>query len=485
MTEEETPTITFNKISNYVWQIPQTGNMNVPAQVFASEKMLDKMKGDRTLRQICNVASLPGIVRSAYVMPDGHEGYGFPIGGVAAFRDEEGIISPGGIGYDINCGVRLLKTNLMYKDVVQHLHPLINSIYENCPSGVGSKGKVRLDPTTLKKVLTEGVEWAVREGYGWDRDLHYIEENGRMKDADPSKVSDMAISRGKPQLGTIGSGNHFIELQEVNQVLDEEVAKKFGLFPGQFVIMIHTGSRGLGHQVASDYIRTFNSYVNKHNITLADRELVYAHVDSTEGSDYIKAMNCAVNFAFVNRQLLTHWVRESVGIILKQDPEDLGMDVLYDVCHNIGKREEHVLENGQKGFVWVHRKGATRSMPAGRPEVPASYRDVGQPVMIPGSMGTASYVLVGTADSAESFHSVCHGAGRVMSRHEAIRTYPVSMVKDLLNQKGIYIRSAESEVISEEAPGAYKDIDDVIDSVVGAKLAKAVTRMIPHGVVKG
>ncbi|MCX8199896.1 MAG: RtcB family protein [Candidatus Micrarchaeota archaeon] len=475
----------FTKRSDYIWEIPQQDGMRVPAVVFASASMLDKMKADRTLKQLCNVASLPGIVRAAYVMPDGHEGYGFPIGGVAAFRDEEGIISPGGIGYDINCGVRLVKTSLAYKDVAPHLKALINAIYDNCPSGVGSKGKVRLDPPTLRSVLTDGVEWAVREGYGWERDLQHIEENGRMEDADPSKVSDMAISRGKPQLGTIGSGNHFIELQEVNQVLDADTAKRFGLFPGQFVIMIHTGSRGLGHQVASDYIRIFNSYVSRHNITLADRELVYAHVDSREGQDYIKAMNCAVNFAFVNRQLLTHWVREAVGITLRQDPEDIGMEVLYDVCHNIGKREEHTLENGQKGHVWVHRKGATRAMPAGRPEVPLAYRDVGQPVIIPGSMGTASYVLVGTPDSAEPFHSVCHGAGRVMSRHEAIREYPVSKVKDQLSQKGIYIRSAETEVISEEAPGAYKDIDDVVGSVVGAKLARAVTRMIPHGVVKG
>jgi len=480
-----TDDMVFTKKSDYVWEIPKTGDMNVPARIFASEKMLEKMKSDRTLRQLCNVASLPGIVRSAYVMPDGHEGYGFPIGGVAAFRDEEGIISPGGIGYDINCGVRLIKTNLMYKDVAPHLQKLINSIYENCPSGVGSKGKVRLDPSTLRSVLSEGVEWAIREGYGFERDKEHIEENGHMKDADPSKVSDMAVSRGKPQLGTIGSGNHFIELQEVGEIVDEEVAKKFGLFKGQFVIMVHTGSRGLGHQVASDYIRIFTSYANKHNIKLADRELVYAHINSKEGQDYIKAMNCAVNFAFVNRQLLTHWVRESVGIVLKEDPESLGMELLYDVCHNIGKREEHVLDDGQKAYVWVHRKGATRAMPAGRPEVPPMYRDVGQPVIIPGSMGTASYVLVGTPESAESFHSVCHGAGRVMSRHEAIREYPVSKVKEQLSSKGIYIRSAESEVISEEAPGAYKNIDDVIESVVGAHLAKAVARMIPHGVVKG
>ncbi len=384
-----------------------------------------------------------------------------------------------------NCGVRVIKTNLKYADVAPKLRDLVNSIFENCPSGVGSEGKVRLDTQTLKQVLSDGVDWAIRAGYGWERDKEFIEEYGHMKDADPSKVSDTALKRGRPQLGTVGSGNHFIELQEVQDVFDENIASKFGLFKGQFVIMIHTGSRGLGHQVASDYIRIFNEYIQRNNIRLADRELVYAPVNSPEGQDYIKAMNCAVNYAFVNRQMLTHWVREAVGMVFKKDPEDLGMDVLYDVCHNIAKREEHVVEDGRKGFVWVHRKGATRAMPAGRSEVPTAYRDVGQPVLIPGSMGTASYVLVGTPESAEAFHSVCHGAGRVMSRHDAIREYPAAQVRASLENKGIYVRVAERELISEEAPGAYKDIDDVIESVKGAHLANPVVRMVPHGVVKG
>ncbi|MCX8205720.1 MAG: RtcB family protein [Candidatus Micrarchaeota archaeon] len=473
------------KVSDCVWRIEREGEMRVPAHIFASERMLAKMRGDRTLAQLCNVATLPGIVRSAYVMPDGHEGYGFPIGGVAAFREEDGIISPGGVGYDINCGVRLLKTNLAYKEAAPKLKEMVNSIFQNCPSGVGSEGKLKLDKGRLNDALAEGVKWAVREGYGWERDMQFIEENGCMPDADPSKVSDTAIKRGRPQLGTVGSGNHFAEIQEVSEVFDGEIAKRFGLFPGQLVIMLHTGSRGLGHQVASDYIRIFSEYASKHGIRLADRELVYAPVSSDEGRAYISAMNCAVNYAFINRQMLTHWVRESVGIVFKQDPEDLGLEVLYDVCHNIAKREAHTLDDGSKGYVWVHRKGATRAMPAGRDEVPPAYRDVGQPVIIPGSMGTASYVLVGTPESAGPFHSVCHGAGRTMSRHEAIRDYPAAKVRAELEGKGIYVRVAEKELISEEAPEAYKDIDEVIASVRGAHLANPVVRMVPHGVVKG
>lgn len=476
---------TISKMSDYVWRMHREGGMRVPGIIFASEKMLAKMKGDQTLQQLRNVATLPGIVRAAYLMPDGHEGYGFPIGGVAAFREEEGIVSPGGVGYDINCGVRIVKTNLTYKEAAPKLHEMVNEIFNNCPSGVGSKGKVRLDNSELAKVLSEGVDWAVDNGYGWEDDKQHIEENGRMQDNDPSKVSDTAYKRGRPQLGTVGSGNHFIEIQEVEEVYDKNVANKFGLFKGQMVVMLHMGSRGLGHQVASDYIRAFNSYVRKNAIQLADRELVYASVNSREGQDYIKAMNCAVNYAFANRQMLTHWVREALGIVFKQDPQDLGMHVLYDVCHNIAKREEHLLEDGRRGYVWVHRKGATRAMPAGRPEVPIAYRDVGQPVLIPGSMGTASYVLVGTTQSSESFYSVCHGAGRTMSRHAAIRQYPPGKVRENLNSKGIYVKTTGREIISEEAPGAYKNIDDVIDSVRGAGLAAPVVRMIPHGVIKG
>ncbi len=475
----------MEKVSDYVWRLRKEDGMRVPGIIFASEKMLAKMQNDRTLGQLRNVATLPGIVRAAYLMPDGHEGYGFPIGGVAAFKDEEGIVSPGGVGYDINCGVRVVKTNLKYDDAAGKLHEMVNEIFKNCPSGVGSKGKVRLDNSELAKVLSEGVDWAVENGYGWDDDKQHIEENGRMENSDPEKVSDIAYRRGRPQLGTVGSGNHFIEIQEVQEVYDADTSKKFGLFKGQLVIMLHMGSRGLGHQVASDYIRAFNNYVSKNNIKLPDRELVYAPVGSREGMDYIKAMNCAVNYAFANRQMLTHWVREAMGIVFKEDPEDLGMHVLYDVCHNIAKREEHMLEEGKRGYVWVHRKGATRAMPAGRSEVPATYREVGQPVLIPGSMGTASYVLVGTDESAESFHSVCHGAGRTMSRHAAIRQYPPGKVRENLNSKGIYVKTTGREIISEEAPGAYKNIDDVIGSVRGAGLAKPVVRMIPHGVIKG
>ncbi len=475
----------LRKISENVWELPQTDDMNVPGIVFANDKLLSLLQKDRTLQQLKNVASLPGIVRAAYLMPDGHEGYGFPIGGVAAFREEDGIISPGGVGYDINCGVRVVKTNLKYEEVKPKLKELVNEIFKNCPSGVGSKGKLRLSNSELAEVLAMGVDWAVENGYGWESDPQHIEENGHMEGADPERVSPAAYKRGRPQLGTVGSGNHFIEIQEVKEILNPDVAQKFGLFEGQMIIMLHMGSRGLGHQVASDYIRVFNKYAHDNNLKLPDRELVYAPINSEPGQDYIKAMYAAVNYAFTNRQLLTHWVREAVGVVLKEDPEDLGMDILYDVAHNIAKREKHLLEDGTYGYVWVHRKGATRAMPANRPELPEAYRSVGQPVLIPGSMGTASYVLVGTEDSAQSFHSVCHGAGRTMSRHAAIRQYPAHLVREDLIHKGIYVKTSGKEIISEEAPGAYKNIDDVIASVRGAGLANPVVKLVPHGVVKG
>ena len=475
----------LKKINEHLWELPLEEGMNVSGRIFANDKLINMMMSDRTLKQLRNVASLPGIVRAAYLMPDGHEGYGFPIGGVAAFREEDGIVSPGGVGYDINCGVRIIKTNLKYEEVAPKLRELVNEIFTNCPSGVGSKGKLRLSNSELAEVLDMGVDWAVENGYGWENDLSHIEENGRMKDADSSKVSETAYKRGRPQLGTVGSGNHFIEIQEVKEIFNPEIAKQFGLFEGQMVIMLHMGSRGLGHQVASDYIRVFNKYARDNNLQLPDRELVYAPVSSEPGQDYIKAMYAAVNYAFTNRQLLTHWVREAVGVVLKEDPEDLGMDVLYDVAHNIAKREKHLLEDGSTGYVWVHRKGATRAMPAGREELPPVYRNVGQPVLIPGSMGTASYVLAGTPASAESFHSVCHGAGRTMSRHAAIKQYPAKKVREDLSSKGIYVKTTGKEIISEEAPGAYKNIDDVIESVRGAGLANPVVKLVPHGVVKG
>lgn len=477
----------LEKIEDYMWEIPKQGKMNVPARIYSSDKLIGPISEGRTIQQIINAASLPGIVRSAYVMPDGHEGYGFPIGGVAAFREEDGIISPGGVGYDINCGVRVIRTNLLYSEVSPKLKDFVNSIFNNCPSGVGSKGKLRLENKQLDEVLISGVNWAVENGYGWKKDLERIEEKGCMDNADPDTVGELAMKRGRPQLGTVGSGNHFMEIQEVQEIMNEQTAKKFGLFKGQLVIMIHMGSRGLGHQVASDYIRIFSEYAQRNSIDLVDRELVYAPINSKEGQDYIKAMNCAVNYAFTNRQLLTHWVRESFSKELNSSPEDLEMDIIYDVCHNIAKREEHVVDfdTMKKENVWVHRKGATRAMPKNRVEVPSVYREVGQPVLIPGSMGTSSYILCGTEKSAEPFHSVCHGAGRALSRHQAISSLTSQSVKASLQGKGIYIKTEGHETISEEAPEAYKNIDDVIESVRGAGLANVVARMSPKGVVKG
>lgn len=477
----------INKIEDYVWEIPKTEEMKVPVKIYSSDKLIEPIKQGRTIQQIVNATTLPGIVRSAYVMPDGHEGYGFPIGGVAAFSDEDGIVSPGLVGYDVNCGVRMIRTNLKYSDVELKLKELVNSMFNNCPSGVGSKGKLRLENKQLDEVLVAGVKWAVENGYGWKKDLERIEEDGCIEGADPDALSDLAMKRGRPQLGTVGAGNHFMEIQEVNEIMNEEIARKFGLFKGQLVVMIHMGSRGLGHQVASDYIRTFNEYAQKNSIKLVDRELVYAPVKSREGENYIKAMNSAVNYAFTNRQLLTHWVRESFSKVLDSSPEELGMDIIYDVAHNIAKREKHVIdfETMKKDYVWVHRKGATRAMPKNRSEVSQVYREVGQPVLIPGSMGTASYILCGTEKSAEPFHSVCHGAGRVMSRHQAINTLSPKEVRENLSGKGIYIKTEGRETISEEAPEAYKNIDEVINSVKGAGLADVVAKMIPKGVVKG
>lgn len=386
-----------------------------------------------------------------------------------------------------NCGVRMIRTNLNYAEVEPKLKELVNSIFNNCPSGVGSKGKLRLNNSQLDEVLVSGVKWAIENGYGWKKDLDRIEEDGCIEGADPDALSDLAMKRGRPQLGTVGAGNHFMEIQEVNEIMNEEIAKKFGLFKGQLVIMIHMGSRGLGHQVASDYIRSFTEYSQKNSIKLVDRELVYAPVKSRDGENYIKAMNSAVNYAFTNRQLLTHWVRESFSKVLDSSPEELGMDIIYDVAHNIAKREKHVIdfETMEKDYVWVHRKGATRAMPKNRSEISQIYRDVGQPVLIPGSMGTASYILCGTEKSAEPFHSVCHGAGRVMSRHQAISSLTPKSVRESLQSKGIYIKTEGRETISEEAPEAYKNIDEVINSVRGAGLADVVAKMIPKGVVKG
>jgi tRNA-splicing ligase RtcB len=474
----------FTKIKEAVWQIEKTGQMKVPVQMYATEKLQEQMKRDRTIWQASNVAQLPGIVNASFVMPDGHEGYGFPIGGVAAFDEAEGgIISPGGVGYDINCGVRLLTTPLTIKDAKPKIKELMRALFGNVPSGVGSKGKIRCTPQELDKAVVDGVQWAIAKGYGNQEDAEHCEENGAIQGADPKNVSDLARKRGLPQFGTLGAGNHFLEVQRVEKILDERTAKAFGIFPDQIVIMVHCGSRGFGHQICDDYIKVMLDASRKYNIALPDRELCCAPIDSPEAKRYISAMYCAVNYAFLNRHIIAHWVKETIGSIFDKKVQE-EMHTVYDVCHNIAKLEEHEV-NGKRKKLWVHRKGATRAFWAGRPEIPQAYRSVGQPVIIPGSMGTASYLLVGTEGGKECWGTTCHGAGRTMSRSEAIRTHKDEDVAHNLENKGISVISASRDILSEEAPDAYKDVDEVVRSVELAGISKIVARHVPIGVAKG
>lgn len=477
----------LERISEYEWRIPKGAKpcMNTDAIIFADEYLLEKMESDLTLDQAANVACLPGIKLYSYVMPDGHQGYGFPIGGVAGFDVEEGVISPGGVGYDINCGVRVLKTNLSVEDVKPRLKDLVDTLFRNVPSGVGSTGQLRLSFKDLDEVLEYGVKWAIEHGFGWERDAEHTEERGSMKGARADKVSKVAKQRGHEQLGTLGAGNHFLEIQVVDRIYDPEIAKVMGItHVGQITVMVHTGSRGLGHQVASDYLQIMERAMRKYGINVPDRELAALPFKSPEAQDYFAAMAAAANFAWTNRQIITHWVRESFRKVFRQDPEALGMELIYDVAHNIAKIEEHIV-NGEKHRVVVHRKGATRAFPPGHPEIPSDYSSIGQPVLIPGSMGTASYILVGTPHGARTWYSAPHGAGRWLSRGDAIRTQPPEKVIEELSSKGVVLRAATRRVISEEAPEAYKDVDRVVLVAEKVKIAKPVVRLIPIGVVKG
>jgi tRNA-splicing ligase RtcB len=471
----------LKKINEFTWQISKSGNMKVPAVVYASEKLLNQIKQDKTLEQLKNVACLKGIQKHAAVMPDAHQGYGFPIGGVAAFDMDEGIISPGGVGYDINCGVRLMRTDLDLKKFESKKSEVLNEIFNKVPAGVGKGGLTKVSKDVLLEVLKKGAKWAVENGYGRKEDLDRIEENGMMKDADPSKVSDRAVARGMPQLGTLGAGNHFVEIQKVDKIFDKETAKIFGINKeGQITVMVHTGSRGLGHQVASDYIQKMENKYGFEN--LPDRELINAPINSDLGQDYYKAMCSAINFAFANRQMIMHWTRESFKEVFGSDE---GIDLVYGVCHNIAKFEKHKIDGKQK-MVCIHRKGATRSFGPGREEIPELYRKLGQPVLIPGSMGTASYVLVGTTKAEEiSFGSTAHGAGRVMSRHAALRQKRGEQVVKDLAAKGIEVKGASWKGIAEEMPEAYKDIDEVVRVSDGIGIGKAVARLVPLEVMKG
>ena len=474
----------LTRLNNYSWKIEKEGGMNVPAIIYASDILMEKIRLDKTLTQIMNVAHLPGIQKQAMAMPDAHEGYGFPIGGVAAFSLDDGVISPGGIGYDINCGVRLLRTDLDKEKISQELPKLLNLIYKEVPSGVGRAGSIRVTKDELDEVLHNGARWAVDNNFGWKKDLERNEENGCMKVGDLS-ISDKAMKRGMPQLGSLGSGNHFLEFQLVDEIYDTKTAEAFGIFKGQICVMIHCGSRGLGHQVCSDYIREMERSLGSDINNLPDRQLVYAPIQSELGKRYFNSMSAAANFAWVNRQMITHWVRESFSSILGEAPEDLGMDLVYDVTHNIAKVEKHNID-GRMENVCVHRKGATRSFGPGRDELPAIYRKTGQPVIIPGSMGTASYVLAGTAKAEDvSFGSTAHGAGRVMSRSAAIRQFKGEDIKRQLESKGILIRSASWKGIVEEAPQVYKDIDEVVKVSHDAGIGNLVAKLKPLGVIRG
>ncbi|PKP54491.1 MAG: RNA-splicing ligase RtcB [Candidatus Altiarchaeales archaeon HGW-Altiarchaeales-3] len=466
----------INEIRKGVWEFKEQG-MNVPVRIYATEKLFKTIE-EGVFKQAKNVAMLPGIKKASLVMPDGHYGYGFPIGGVAAFGMDDGVVSPGGVGYDINCGVRLLTTGLNESEVRPELKNLINNLFTAIPSGVGSKSNIRITESELNDVFTHGAAWAVENGYGVKRDLEHIEENGEILGANPEKVSARAIQRGRPQLGTLGSGNHFLEVQVVDKIFDPKIAEKFGIKKvGQVTTMVHCGSRGTGHQIADDYIKIMLAAAKKYNINLPDRELACAPLNSREAEDYFSAMYCAVNYAFANREIITDGIRNVFNKFF-----DANIDLVYDVCHNIAKFEKHK----DVGEVCVHRKGATRAFAAGRSEIPEIYRDIGQPVIVPGDMGTSSYILVGTNKAMdESFGSVCHGAGRIMSRSAAKRKYNGNEVKRNLEAKGEVIRAANPKVLAEEVSEAYKDIDEVIRSVELAGISKVVARVKPLGVAKG
>ncbi len=477
----------FERITPYIHEIPKSHrhDMRVPARFYADGELLEMALDDKSLDQLVNTATLPGIVKYALAMPDIHQGYGFPIGGVIATALPDGVISPGGVGYDINCGVRLLATHLDFADVQPHLNELASALQANCPSGVGRGGDIRLNSRELDKLVTEGSQWALKNGYATEMDLERTEENGRLAGADPGKVSDRAKKRGLDQIGTLGAGNHFIEVDRVDEVFDEKAAQRMGLFPGQIVTQIHCGSRGFGHQICTDYVKRFQKVIHKYGIQLPDRELVCAPLSSPEGQDYLAAMKAAANYAFVNRQVLTFLIRRSFDEALRGKVHKTTVYQIYDIAHNMAKIETHDVD-GRSMEVCVHRKGATRAFGPGSPVLPDVYRDIGQPVLVPGSMGTASWVLVGTAGSmAQSFGSTCHGAGRTMSRRQAKRTIRGTELREELEESGIHVRAGSMAGLAEEAPTAYKDVDRVIEVVHGAGIAKKVARIVPVAVVKG
>ncbi|MDD2696988.1 MAG: RtcB family protein [Candidatus Pacebacteria bacterium] len=475
----------LRKINDYLWEIPKIfrQDMRVPARAYVSIKMLEDVFRDKSLSQLVNVATLPGIVNYSIAMPDMHEGYGFPIGGVAAMDMKEGVISPGGVGYDINCGMKLLKSDFSEKDIrPSYLDKLATEIQNEVPSGLGRGRQMKVDINSINKILEQGGQRLVEQGYGEKEDLENCESQGKLPWADASTVSDHAKNRGRDQVGTLGSGNHFLEVQKVEEIFDAKIAETFGLFKDQVVIMIHTGSRGLGHQIATDYIRLMMGATFKYGIKLADRELVACPIKSPEGERYFSAMACGANYAWANRQMITHFVRSAWKRVVGEKASSLA--VLYDVAHNIAKIEKHNV-SGKEVELCLHRKGATRAFPPGHSEIPEKYRESGQPVLIPGSMGTASYILAGAEGGKETFFSSCHGAGRTMSRHEATRRMSGEEIVKNLESKGIIVKCRSYRGIAEEAPMAYKDIDSVVEVIHNAGLSKKVVRLVPLAVIKG
>jgi tRNA-splicing ligase RtcB len=476
--------VTLERVREYVWEIPQEGGMRVPARVLASETLLEEIKQDKTLEQLKNTAHLPGIEKYAVCMPDAHQGYGFPVGGVAAINAENGCISPGAVGYDINCGVRMLKTNLTYSDLQGKEEELVNALFHAVPTGLGGGGVIQNAP--VDEILHRGVEWAVENGYGIESDLAHCEDEGFRPEADPSKVSQKAKDRGRNQVGSLGSGNHFLEVQRVTDIFREDVATEFGLEEDQIVVLIHCGSRGLGHQVCTDYLRdieqTHQGLLNQ----LPDKELAAAPAGSQLAEDYYGAMCAAINFAWVNRQLIMHQTREVFTDVFDRHWDEMGMELLYDVAHNIAKKETHDIDGTDKE-VYVHRKGATRAFPAGRPELPPAYSDVGQPIIIPGSMGAGSYVLRGGENSlSETFGSTAHGAGRLMSRTQAKNEFwGEDVMDDLREQEHIYIKAQSGATVAEEAPGVYKDVDEVVGVSDALGIGDRVARTYPVCNIKG
>ena len=480
---------TLEKIDDQRWLLPKKykPGMRVPGLVFASEEMLGVIGQDEALEQVANVAFLPGIVNYSMAMPDIHWGYGFPIGGVAAMRVEDGVVSPGGVGFDINCGTRVMRTSLREDEVRPHLKELVNQIFRDVPAGIGGSGLVKVSMKEIDEVMVQGVGWALEQGYAWPEDVDAVEGGGALKGANTDKVSKRAKQRGAPQLGTLGSGNHFLEIQVIDEVYDGEKAKTMGIEgPGQVMVFIHCGSRGLGHQTCQDYLEVMEEAASKYKIQLPDKQLACAPIGSKEGQDYLGAMTAAANFAFCNRQLISHWTRQAFQRVLGRDArEELGMHLVYDVAHNIAKIEQHRV-NGKEMTVCVHRKGATRAFPPGHPDVPKRYQQTGQPVLVPGDMARYSYICAGTEQAmSETWGSSCHGAGRTQSRHAAKRMLKGVDVARRLAERGIYVRAQNRGLLAEEASEAYKDVAEVVDVLDEAGIAGKVARMRPMGVIKG